>query len=98
MSTAKQLLLPAVTGAAGVLEHQLVDVLDEPVDLASSHADHCPRPQGLCRGLLGSLRVGLVDMPFPPWPGDDVETPEQPQRAAPTCQILPAADGGDSVD
>ena len=48
-----------------------------------------------------SLRVGLVDMPFPPWdPGtrgmQDEETPEQPRRADPQYDLLPGADGAEA--
>jgi hypothetical protein len=48
-------------------------------------------------GDYRALRVGLVDMPYPAWPGDDVEPPEQPQRADPQYDILPGDDGGEST-
>lgn len=49
-------------------------------------------------GDYRSLRVGLVDMPFPAWTpaADSDETPEQPRRADPQYEILPGADGADS--
>ena len=44
-----------------------------------------------------SVRVGLVDMPFPPWvPGErDMvdETPEQPRKAAPEYVVTPGDKG-----
>jgi|APSaa5957512622_1039677.scaffolds.fasta_scaffold02428_3 hypothetical protein len=44
-----------------------------------------------------TLRVGLVDMPFPPWEPTtrdmDDETPEQPRRADPQYDLLPGEDG-----
>lgn len=46
-------------------------------------------------GDYRSLRVGLVDMPFPPWPGDDQDGPEQPRKAELLCHLLPASDGSD---
>ena len=44
-----------------------------------------------------SLRVGLVDMGFPPWEDEDEEeTSEQPRRADPQYEILPGAAGAQS--
>lgn len=47
-----------------------------------------------------SVRVGLVNMPFPPWlPSSremDEETPEQARRADPQYEVRPGADGAEN--
>ncbi|MDA0336391.1 MAG: hypothetical protein O2782_14605 [bacterium] len=87
-------LAPALDGGTAHEHAFLVASVD--VGNHESHVDD----------LIGdyrSLRVGLVDMPFPAWqPGESGahptsgSTPEQPRRADPQYEILPGTQGAES--